>query len=1291
MVNCIIVLLPVRNIKIGFHLNLSHGSSQPSIFMLIMKSNTQVPKYICNSISNKTNILFLTLNCKGQQNEVKRKKQYIWAQEAKADVLFLQETHSSYQSENVWRNQWGGETAYFSHGETNSKGVSIHFRRGLDIKLLENFSDPEGRFLWLKIIIQNSTYGLLNIYAPNSENDQIIFYEKIYNFLHSKKEKHAHFIIGGDFNVVRNSKDKEGGNERSRVKVLEVIDRIINDFSLTDIWRAKNPWSKQFTWSQSNPKVSCRLDLWLIPSEFIQIVKNSRILNAISTDHKAVSFKLQGKNFVPRGPGLWKLNTLVLQEKEYEEMITKVITEIIKNNENEDTDPRYHWEEIKYCIRANSINYCQRRANLRREKEKQLRARLQKLEENLHTLDSDIVQEYQLVKTEFERMYQEKTKGAILRSKARWAAQGEKNTKYFFGLEKRNFMSQAITQLDSGNGHLIENSKLIQQMIHDYYKNLYTSKAKDIEQTELDNLFEHIQFPQLKREEQEILNAEIKIEECEKAMREMPDGKSPGEDGLPVEFYKKFWYLLKDVLFNTFEHALSEGELYCSQTRGIIRLVPKPLQNLFLLRNQRPITLLTVDYKILSKVFANRLKKVITSLIDEDQAGFIEKRYIGENIRLLLDLADKMAEQQQPGLCVSLDIEKAFDSLEWPFLFKTLSSFGFSEKFQSWIEVLYTNIKSSVINNGYTTKYFNLERGVRQGDPLSPYLFILAIEVLSILIRNHSEIKGIELNGKTLKLMQYADDTTCFISNKESLSCLKSLLQKFGLLSGLVVNERKTRIIGLGSWKNKFENFNGFRISPEPIKILGIWFCHDKKQMHNLNVGGKIGKIKTILASWHARGLTLQGKILILKTLGLSQLVYNLSNIYVTNETLAEVDKLSFNYIWGGPNKAKIKRQVIIQDYKFGGLKAPDIYSINKKLKISWIDRLLNQTDGKWKNIILDKLEKVGSLDYLLACNFNANKLSVKLNNFWKNVLQSYSELKSNNLNTKEAIREQIINNNGEILIGEKSFFSQELVDKHMDTVGDWFDNSGNPVSFETVKNLRMLNISWLRYLQILSAVPKNWKILLKQRNRSHLVSQNTICSLKNAKNQLIQKQRVEPTAIATWGPLDKPEFFWEKIFILARKMNTDTRLQVFQYKVLHRIIATKEKLFKQKTVNSPFCLDCLNVTETVEHMLMDCPKVKVIWETMAQKFKQMENIEIILNKDSCIFGLLSTNPGIRKWNWLAMQIKFFIYKCRLNSKVPFLPAFEASLQSKFEIMRYSATYSRDTQKFIDTWGAWAM
>ena len=539
--------------------------------------------------------------------------------------------------------------------------------------------------------------------------------------------------------------------------------------------------------------------------------------------------------------------------------------------------------------------------------------------------------------------------------------------------------------------------------------------------------------------------------------------------------------------------------------------------------------------------------------------------------------------------------------------------------------------------------------------------------------------------------MQYADDTTCFIQDKVSLFHLKNLLQKFGMFSGLIVNERKTKIIGLGSWKNKFENCFGFHISPDPIKILRIWFCHDKKQMHNLNVGGKIGKIKTTLASWHARGLTLQGKILILKTLGLSQLVYGMTNFHITNEILAEVDKFCFNYIWGGPNKAKIKRQVIIQDYKFGGLKAPDIYSINKSLKVSWINRLLNQTDEKWKWIISDELEKIGGLDYLLACNFNASKLSVKLNNFWKDVLQSYSELKVTNLNTKEAVREQIINNNAEILIEGKSFFSQELIDKHMDTVGDWFVNDGNPISFEIVKNSRMLNISWLRYLQILSAIPNAWKLLLKQRNRTYPIVENTVCTIKKAKNYLIQKQKIEPTAVAAWGLIQKPENFWDRVFILARKISTDTRLQVFQYKVLHRVIATKQKLFQQKMVNSPFCQDCCNVIETVEHMFIKCPKVKLLWEKMAQKFKQKENIEITLNEDSCIFGLFSTNSYIRKWNWLAMQIKFFIYKCRLNSKVPLLPAFEAMLQSKLQIMRYSAIHFRSFKEFEENWGAWAM
>ena len=164
-----------------------------------------------------------------------------------------------------------------------------------------------------------------------------------------------------------------------------------------------------------------------------------------------------------------------------------------------------------------------------------------------------------------------------------------------------------------------------------------------------------------------------------------------------------------------------------------------------------------------------------------------------------MDLTDK---ENMPGLLIFIDFEKAFDSLEWNFLYNCLDVFNFGPNFKRWIKTFYANIKSCVVNNGLCSDYFELTRGVRQGDPLSPYLFLLAVETLAIAIRANEEIKGIVINQEETKLLQYADDTTAVLADLESAQKLFQLLDKFKELSGLKVNSSKTEGMWIGSLKN---------------------------------------------------------------------------------------------------------------------------------------------------------------------------------------------------------------------------------------------------------------------------------------------------------------------------------------------------------------------------------------------------------------------------------------------------------------------------------------------------------
>ena len=180
-----------------------------------------------------------------------------------------------------------------------------------------------------------------------------------------------------------------------------------------------------------------------------------------------------------------------------------------------------------------------------------------------------------------------------------------------------------------------------------------------------------------------------------------------------------------------------------SQRRGILTLIPKEDINLTDLKNWRPISLLNLDYKILSKILARRLEQFLRNLIHSDQTGFVCGIYIGQNIRLLSDIMEFTNNKQLPGILLYVDFEKAFDTLEWSFLSKTLEAFNFGPNFREWFSVLYNNIQSSVLNGGYTTNYFQISTGIRQGCPLSPSLFSLAVEPLALKIRQSPQCKGI--------------------------------------------------------------------------------------------------------------------------------------------------------------------------------------------------------------------------------------------------------------------------------------------------------------------------------------------------------------------------------------------------------------------------------------------------------------------------------------------------------------------------------------------------------------------
>ena len=425
----------------------------------------------------------------------------------------------------------------------------------------------------------------------------------------------------------------------------------------------------------------------------------------------------------------------------------------------------------------------------------------------------------------------------------------------------------------------------------------------------------------------------------------MTDSKTPGTDGLPAEFYKLFWSDISDVLISALNFAYDTGKLPITPRRGLIKLIPKKETDLKNLKNWRPLSLLNCDYKIAAKSIANRIQATLPKLINNDQTGFIKGRFIGKNISLIDSIIKYTANKNIPGLILLLDFEKAFDTLEWPFIEKTLQHYGFGLSIQKWIRTLYCDIESCIINNGWMSDCFKIERGVRQGCPLSP--------VLANAIRRDPRIKGISISQIEIKLSQYADDTTLILDgSQDTLETSLDVIEKFSKISGLRLNNKKTEALWIGSKAISSELLcleKDFKWQELKIKTLGVWLSIESELTMLLNFQEKTEKVQNALKNWQYRRLSLLGKITILKSLVASQLVNVFSPLQTNYQALKELNEAFYHFLWDG-KPDKVKRNVIINEYSDGGLKMIDLLSFNKSLKTIWIKKYLDKTNmGKWK------------------------------------------------------------------------------------------------------------------------------------------------------------------------------------------------------------------------------------------------------------------------------------------------------------------------------------------------------
>ena len=854
------------------------------------------------------------------------------------------------------------------------RGIIMQIHKRLEPEVIE-IDNENANYVAVTINTNGKKIGIVGIYGPN--NDDPKFYKDTINKVVTNLViKTDDIILAGDFNI---SLSDSVGYVRNGSYKKDAFAECVKIWNCKDIieCKAKKNYIKPITYIHTTKNNYVNRDIFPLKAARLDGIFTTIDTAAVRatigkfypSDHASVRAEFPENKDI--GKKVWKLNVNHLRDGLLVERWKKIANNLTETNEffrtkleteYEITDHRVtellgkdalkKWNELLVIIKAMSI-----------EKNKK------RIEENNAKRDKVLTrQEIKVLEKEnlnyiLDELNKNESEKAKIRTELKNYELNATNKKLVKHEGKLENQSRNISKIIIGD-QVLTNSKKIKEGIQKYYKYQFRCQCKNKKVPKPCAIcksnpihyakvtaknFKKKTFRQkrIMNNMKEKLEQDITIQELDSFVNKKLKSKmkSPGPDGIPYELFNIMWKEIRRLIFKIvnwiFKNKIMPEEL----PEGLIVFLPKKGKDKKLIKNLRPLTLLNTLYKIASGVMVERIKSVLPSIISKDQYSFMKGKQAADLIEITREII-KDAKVQKKNLSIfAIDFSAAFDNVTYKAIIDALYRRGFGKNFTTNVATLLTNNRSRIMVNGKYINSINIEKSCRQGDPISPYLFIIVLDQLLDKINYAKSLKGYELKfGKRkikIKSADFADDCYTFLTgNKKEIEhqfeTVKKLLKTFEADTGLKINVAKSELTLSGPIAKESELNIGGIVSKRKIKMLGVNVGEESNLSNDI-----FNTLTAKMKFWEKFHYNEVDRIEILNAFVIPSVTHMLRHVPFNKSMELRLSKMTSDFVWG-KKRRYISKDILFQNIKSGGMGAVSIGKVWLKVVLSWLMRALN-------------------------------------------------------------------------------------------------------------------------------------------------------------------------------------------------------------------------------------------------------------------------------------------------------------------------------------------------------------